>query len=319
MKYLGHLIIYRISDLSAPYTDLQALAASTGFPSTCLPTPPSAYGAWQKATTLRRQKLIAPQPLVEEIRSEYNCIPTVQAETRIISPTTRHILRLVTIPKARSKNAQLDAEPVATLRFDEHGLTDLDKFQSSYPHDDPMAAVNGNVDCLIHRMELEYQRQLSTADGQDIRAGIRKYLDNLGAILLSDGTYFTPNPQGLAALQQYILGLAPYRRGEGVITCQVYPVIDDGSATSKQNRTEIKAAAAARFRQELELVLAQAQPDGRGLEASKARLKRAEEALRETQGRIGQYEEVLVELGLGEMVKHCQEAIKKAKETLENV
>lgn len=319
MKCLGHLIIFRISDLAAPYTALQALATATGFPSACLPTPPAPYHAWQKATTLRRQKLIAPQSLIEEIQSAYSCAPTVQAETKIVSATVRHILRLVTVPGARSKNSQVDVEPVATLTFDEHGLTDLDKFQSSYPHDDPMAAVNGNVDCLIHRMELEYQRQLTTADGQDIRAGIRKYLDSLGAIGLSDGTYFTSNTQGLESLQKYILGLASYRRGEGVITCQVYPVIDDSSPLSEQNKAEIKAAAAAHFRAELEGVLGQAEPDGRGTEASKARLKRAGETLGQVEGRIGEYEGVLGELGLREMTRQCQVVIKKAKEALENV
>jgi hypothetical protein len=319
MKQLGYLILWRIADLAAPYTDLQALATTAGFPSTCLPTPPSAYNAWQKATSLRRQKLIPPQPLVEEIQAEYSCQPIVQAESKVVNERTRHILRLITVPGARSKNSQVDVEPVATLTFDENGLSDMEKFLSSYPHDDPLQAVNGNVDCLIHRMKLEYERQLTTADGQDIRAGVRKYLDTLGATGLSDGTYFTPGITGLEALQKYILGLAPYRRGDGVITCQVYPVIDDNSPLSEQNRVEIAAAAAAHFRQELERVLTQSQPDGRGTEASKARLKRAGETLGQVEAKIGEYETGLGELGLGELAERCWGAIRKAKETLENV
>ncbi|RJQ25073.1 MAG: hypothetical protein C4589_11720 [Peptococcaceae bacterium] len=296
----GFLVIWRMADIAAPYSDLEQIANTVGFDQKFIPSPPRPRDAWEKATNLKRQILIAPPVLIEKIKTEYGCEPTIRAETRIVGPEIRHIVRSLIIRGADNKDKQLDMKSVAVLKFDDNQLTDTERFVSLYhPDFDPAGAVNGNIAVLIQRMQAEYERQLTTADGQDVRYKIRSFLDTLSAVCMADGTYFVPETapgaaDKLVAFQTFILSLEKYRQTDSPLTSQIYRVSDDGSAFSERNLNEIKRDVVASFKGKLDNLYKRfKEKDNRGDGATARRINEASVEFLEAKKAIQMYRESL--------------------------
>lgn len=330
-RQLGYLIIYRMADIAAPYADLEQLAQAAGFDSRYIPRPPRPHDAWEKATNIKKQKLQPPADFAAKIRSQFGCDPLVYAETKIIANdeefgVCRHLVRSVVVKAAGEKDRQLDMKSVAILKFDSDAVNSADKFIGLYhPDFDPLSATNGNIKVLINRMQDEYERQLVMADGQDVRGGLRKYLDNLKAKCLADGTYFIPaNVAGAAdkleALQTFVLSLEKYRTTQNPLTCQVYQVADDGSAFAARNKQEIRAGVIDSFKKELAGLLKEfTEPDGRGPQATAKRVKEAGARFLELKGDLKLFQESLGDelQALADYVQMCQGAMMKAQDEAE--
>ena len=56
MNEMGFLTWWTVPDVSATYSDLVQLAGRVGLPSDCVPNPPSARHAWEKATNVGGQR-----------------------------------------------------------------------------------------------------------------------------------------------------------------------------------------------------------------------------------------------------------------------
>ena len=56
MNEMGFLTWWTVPDVSATYSDLLQLAGRVGLPSDCVPNPPSARHAWEKATNVGGQR-----------------------------------------------------------------------------------------------------------------------------------------------------------------------------------------------------------------------------------------------------------------------
>jgi len=326
-QQLGFLIIWRMADIAVPYEALSAIAKQAGFDSAYIPHPPKAHHAWEKATHIKKQKLVPPADFAAKIKAQFGCEPLVYAETKIVSNdehfgACRHLVRSVIVKAAGERDKQLDMASVAILRFDNEAATDRDKFVGLYhPDFDKLSASNGNIKALILRMKDEYERQLQMADGQDVRYKLRDYLYTvLKAKMLSDGTYFVagniPGVAGkLEALQTFILSLGQYRATDNVLTCQVYRVDDDGSAFAARNKAEITDGITNNFKKELaELLKELTEPDGRGLTATQKRASEAGARFLELKQDLKLYQEALGEeiQGLSDMMIMCQNAMLKA-------
>jgi hypothetical protein len=323
---IGYLVIWRMADVAAPYDDLEELAGAVGFDLDYIPSPPQPRHAWEKATNLKRQKLIVPEAYTAQVKAKYSCEPAVVAETKIISSTTRHLVRYIIVKGADKRDKQLDMKSVAVLKYDDDRLDDADKFVGLYhPDYDPSGATNGNIPALIHRMQTEYQRQLSMADGQDVRYKIRSYLEKLSATCLADGTYFIPGgvvgvQSKLDSLQAFILGLQEWKVTDSALTCQVYKVDDDGSAISQRNRAEVAEGVIRQFKTRLTSTMeALTTPDKRGQLATQRRVEQASADFLEIKSSIKLYQETLGEemQALADMLHMCQTAMFTAHDKLE--
>lgn len=324
---LGYLIIYRMADIAAPYAALEALAQQTSFDPAYAPRPPRPRDAWEKATNLKKQRLQPPQDFAARIKAQYGCEPLVWAETKIVSNddtygACRHLVRSVVVKAAGEKDKQLDMKSVAILQFDSAAVSPPDKFIGLYhPDFDPLSATNGNIKALIGRMRDEYEKQLVMADGQDVRAKLRDYLEKeLRAKCLADGTYFVrANVPGaedkLSALQAFVLSLGQYKTTANPLTCQVYQVADDGSAFAARNRAEIRAGVIDDFKKDFGKLFDEfAKPDGRGPQATAKRVKEAGERFLDLKEDFKLFQESLGDelQGLADLMKMCQNAMLKA-------
>lgn len=325
---LGYLVLYRMADVSIPYSALAQLAQVAGLDSTYIPRPPRPHDAWEKSTRITKQKLVPPADFASKIKAQYGCEPLVWAETKIVSNddtygACRHLVRSVVVKAAGERDRQLDMRSVAILRFNSDAVDPLDKFVSLYHSDfDPAGAVNGNIKILINRMRDEYEKQLVMADGQDVRAKLREYLDKvLKAKLLSDGTYFCrSNIPGAAAklesLQTFVLSLEKYRITQNPLTCQIYEVADDGSAFSRRNKAEITIGVLNNFKKDLEQLFNEfTRPDGRGPQATEKRVEAAALRFLELKTDLAAYQESLgLELEvLGDLTHMVKNAMLKAQ------
>ena len=229
MNEMGFLTWWTVPDVSAAYSDLLQLAGRVGLPSDCVPNPPSARHAWEKATNVGGQrglKLEPPSHLIDQVFLQYGVPPVVRLLTRRVSDSApllrRHLVREASIPTSSEHGKQLSLQTVAVLEFDCHAQ----RADSTFVYDRD-GWTNGNVQGVVTEIEDKYRHYLHHADGNDVREGVRKLLEQLHRVGLrgTGGVYFVPCHDGaepqLQALRAYIRGLAMWQVGKLRPSCNV--------------------------------------------------------------------------------------------------
>ncbi len=324
-KQLGYLTWWTVPDVNAPYTELNKLAALTGFPADCVPTPPDARHIWEKATNVggaRGLKLETPQALRDGVFLRYGVDPVVRLLTRRVSdkaPTLRrHLVREAVIPLSPSHEKQLSLQTVAVLEFN----CAADR-ANAYQVDDSEGWVDGNITTVLNDIQNRQQALRTIADGNDVREGIRKLLLNLYRVALrgNGGVYFVPDaaPDAanlMQALRAYINGLSPWKVGQLDPSCSVVTLRGD-EATSFDIRQDIIASAVAEFKGKLQGLVDQVQPVLKGSAKGKTAEKVSQSALEglmEIKAAIAAYQNSLSDdlQALTDIMQMAQDSVLKA-------
>ncbi len=226
---MGFLTWWTVPDVSAPYADLMQLAQRVGLPDDCVPKPPSARHAWEKASNIGGQRGLKVEPpahLADQVFMQYGAPPVIRLLTRRVSDSApvlrRHLVREASIPTSGDHWKQLSLQTVAVLEFD----CQQQRADSSYLYDQE-GWTNGNVQTVVAQIEDKYRHLLHHADGDDVRAGIRKLLERLHRVGLrgTGGVYFVPDHDGaeqqLQAMRVYIRSLASWQVGKLRPSCNI--------------------------------------------------------------------------------------------------
>jgi hypothetical protein len=276
---LGYLVLWSIPDVTAPYADLQALAASSGFSPDFIPTPPDPRHAWEKATNLGAGlKVDAPPVMAAQIRAQYGVDPMVRLTSKVISNSApklvRHIVREVTIfaqdeqdPEKRAQK-QLNIATAAIISYDTEKkmITSITDSTTGEKVFDREGWVNGNVQSVVDDLMQKADQAMHKADGQSVRNGIREFMDSLHATLLTNGGgYFVPASiagveQKLDSFQQYVKGLVQWKANNNRLTCNVYAVTDTGDVFSTRNVSDISRSAIDEFRVKIQSLVEKVGP-----------------------------------------------------------
>jgi len=229
MSDMGFLTWWTVPDVSVPYADLMQLAGRVGLPGDCVPKPPSSRHAWEKATNVGGQrglKLEPPAQLADQIFMQYGAPPVIRLLTRRVSDSApllrRHLVREASIPTSGDHWKQLSLQTVAVLEFD----CAHQRAGSTYVYDQE-GWTNGNVPGVVAQIDDKYRHLLHHADGDDVRTGVRKLLEQLYRVGLrgTGGVYFVPEHDGaetqLQALRAYIRSLSVWQVGKLRPSCNV--------------------------------------------------------------------------------------------------
>lgn len=323
---IGYLTWWTVGDVAAPYTDLNALAAQTGFPADCVPTPPSKRNIWEKATNIggsRGLPLDIPQDARNQTFIRYGVDPVVRLLVRRVSDKSpklcRHLVREAVIPGSPTHQKQLSLQTVAVMEFDCVGNMD-----SHYLVDDPEGWVDGNLVAVLSEIKAKQQTLQALADGEDVREGIRKLLRNLYRVALRNngGVYFVPDqaPDAenlMKALRAYINGLIAWKTGQLVPACSVVTLRGD-EATSFDIRQDIIASAVEEYKARLQDLVGRLKPvlDGKARDPDKT-LEGVNADLLKINTEIATYKTSLSDefAALGDMFKMLNGALEQAYRT----
>ncbi len=265
-NFLGYLTWWTVPDCAAPYAELNQLATQVGFPLDCVPTPPAARHAWEKATNVggaRGLKLDVPTDLINATFIQYGAEPVVRLLTRRVSDAApvlrRHLVREAVIPVSPDHWKQLALQTVAVLEFNCLNQRTLVDFIA-----DTEGWTNGNVHAIVREIEDRQRDLLYRADGNDVREGIRQLLVGLHRVTLrgTGGVYFIPQAvpdaeRTLKALRSYIKALAPWKTGQLEPACNVVRLHGEDAA---ELREDIKASAIAEFQGRLAALAEKVEP-----------------------------------------------------------
>ena len=255
--FMGYLTWWTVPDCAAPYADLNALATQVGFPIDCVPNPPAARQAWEKASNVggtRGLKMAVPVDLINQTYIQYGAEPVVRLLTRRVSDSApilrRHLVREAVIPVSPDHWRQLSLQTVAVLEFNcRTQCTDVDFI------DDTAGWTNGNVHVVVHDIADRQRALLHLADGNDLREGVRQLLVRLHRVTLrgTGGVYFVPQAAVgaeplLKALRAYIKGLLPWKTGQLEPSCNVVRLNGDDAT---ELRDDILASAITEFKARL--------------------------------------------------------------------
>ena len=109
---------------------------------------------------------------------QYGAPPVVRLLTRRVSDSApllrRHLVREASIPTSSEHGKQLSLQTVAVLEFD----CRVQQADSTFVYDRD-GWTNGNVQSVVTEIEDKYRHYLHHADGNDVREGVRKLLEQL--------------------------------------------------------------------------------------------------------------------------------------------
>ena len=321
--YLGYLTWWTVPDCAAPYQELNRLAAQIGFPIDCVPKPPAARHAWEKATNVggaRGLQFDAPSDLADRIFLRYATAPVVRVITRRVSDTApilrRHLVREAVVPVSPNHWEQLSLQTVAVLEFDcltQRAHVDLLHDREGW--------TNGNLQSIVQDIEQRRLVLLNHADGNDIREGIRKLLFQLHRVGLrgTGGVYFIPESapdaeRQLAALRAFIKGLRPWITGKLLPSCNIVRLHGE---EAEHLREEIVESATEEFKKRLSDLADKVDPVLQGRVNGKVADKIAQgatEDLMMIQSGLAAYRDSLRDefTALADMLQMAQAAVVKA-------
>jgi hypothetical protein len=321
--FLGFLAWFTVPECAAPYADLNRLASQVGFPLDCVPTPPAARHAWEKATNVggtRGLKLDVPVDLRNQVFIQYSADPVVRLITRRVSDAApvlrRHLVREAVVPTSPDHWKQLSMQTVAVLEFD--CATQQADVQLVY---DSEGWTNGNLNSIVADIQTRQRALLKLADGNDIREGVRKLLYTLHRINLrgTGGVYFVPQAapdadQSLRALRAYIRGLAAWKTGQLEPSCNVVKLHGEDAA---ELREEIVTSAVAEFKARLSDLAERVEPILKGTIHGKVADKvsqLATEELMQVKSALAAYQSSLQDdfAALSDMLDMAQAAVLQA-------
>ncbi|CAG0937174.1 hypothetical protein TFLX_06086 [Thermoflexales bacterium] len=246
MNEMGFLTWWTVPEVSAPYAALTQLASRVGLPNDCVPKPPSARHAWEKASNVGGQrglKLEPPVALADQIFMQYGAPPAIRLLTRRVSDSApvlrRHLVREASIPTSGDHWKQLSLQTVAVLEFD----CQQQRADSSYLYDQE-GWTNGNVQTVVAQIEDKYRHLLHHADGNDVREGVRKLLEQLHRVGLrgTGGVYFVPCQAGaepqLQALRTFIRSLSIWQVGKLRPACNIVRLSGEEAENLKEEIIE---------------------------------------------------------------------------------
>lgn len=311
-KITGYLCLWNIPEISVKHTDVEALANDVSFDKDFIPKVPRRRNAWEKATNLGAagKRLTPPDDKIEEVLQKYGAKPTVRLYTAIVSSgaprLVRHIVRRVTVPtqqdaggKRRLAERQLDQETVCIMEFD----CKAESFKSTgqMELDDSQHFVNGELRGVVQELHDKVSKAVDYADANDIRRGLRRWLEDKNACLMgSGGGYFVPDNAGvlddLKSAKAYLEAMHPYRVRPEQQWPQllVFPLSEDGDTF--EVRLDVANNAVDRFKAELQDLTDELAPVVNGARTktvgSKVR-KRCTLRFMEINQQIAQYRSVL--------------------------
>ena len=268
-EIIGYLALIRLPKLAVPYADVTDVATNALFNNHYIPKQSSKRNAWQKATNLGGKGLKVKPPATKrlEIFNKYGVDPKVRLHTEVISDSypvlTRHIVRTVSIPAVQVPgqdhrdlaDKQLDQKTVCIMKYDcstnamiSTGVSELG---------DESGWVNGDLRQVIDDLHARVHLEVDCADNHEIRAGIRNWLnDNSATLMTSGGAYFIPKSDGvyeaLKSMKMYAESLQPFQTKITELPPQIMliPMTDDGDTG-----VEIAENAIAQYKVELQSVV----------------------------------------------------------------
>jgi len=214
----------------APYQELNDAATRVGFPLDCIPRPPAPRHAWEKAANVGGQRgllLETPTDLGNTVFIQHGVAPEVRLITRRVSDKApalcRHLVREVTVGTSARADVQLSMATVAVLEFDcttlRANVVQLHDYEGW---------TNGNVTAITQDIEARRAALLDNADGNDVREGVRKLLEDLHRVGLrgTGGVYFVPDSApdaeySLKAMRAFIKSLRPWVTGKLSPSCNI--------------------------------------------------------------------------------------------------
>ena len=322
-EYMGYLTWWTVPDVMAPYKELNNLAARLGFPAECVPKPPKPRHAWEKAANVGGQRgllLDTPVDLGNEVFIRRGVAPEVRLLTRRISDKApalcRHLVREVTVGAAGRADEQLSLRTVAVLDFD--CLSNVGQVQHLTDYE---GWTNGNVTAITQDIDARYHALLDNADGNDVREGVRKLLEDLHRVGLrgTGGVYFVPDSapdaeSHLKAMRAFIKSLRPWVTGRMSPSCNTVRLYGE---EAEHLRDEIIESATEEFKRRLSDLADKVDPvlTGRvtGRTADKLAYAATEDLLKIQQA-VAAYRDSLRDdfAALGDMLVMAQRAVDQA-------
>jgi hypothetical protein len=319
---IGYLTWWTVPDVSAPYGDLLDLAAQAGYPADCVPISPAPRNAWEKATNVgsRGLKVDAPADLVAQVRHDYNTEPVVRVLTRRVCNSApvlkRHLVREAVIPLANRTKKQLSLDTVAVLEFD---VSTNQAKTTLVP--DSAGWINGSIRQIVADVDARMVHLLNHADGQDVREGVRKLLEQMHRVSLrgTGGVYFVPETvpgarDRLKALRRYVRAMDRWKTGVLTPNCQVVTLRGEDAF---EIRADIIASAIDEFKTRIDDLAEKVEPvlKGRARGRVAGQINRqAMETLLEIKAGVAAYRESLDDdlQALDDMMRMAQAAVLKA-------
>ena len=323
MTYMGFLTWWTVPDVMAPYQALSDLSAQIGFPAECVPKLPKPRQAWEKAANVGGQRgllLETPVDLGNEVFIRRGVAPEVRLLTRRISDKApalcRHLVREVTVGAAGRADEQLSLRTVAVLDFD--CLTNSTQAQYLTDYE---GWTNGNVTAIVQDIQARYAALQDHADGNDVREGVRKLLEDLHRVGLrgTGGVYFVPDSapdaeSRLKAMRSFIKSLRPWVTGKMQPSCNIVRLQGE---EAEHLRDEIVESATEEFKRRLSGLADKVDPviAGRvnGRTADKIAFAATEDLLKIQQA-VAAYRDSLRDdfAALGDMLAMAQQAVDRA-------
>jgi hypothetical protein len=321
--YLGFLTWWTVPDVMAPYKELKDAATRVGFPLDCVPKPPAPRHAWEKAANVGGQRgllLETPTDLGNSVFIRHGVAPEVRLITRRVSDKApalcRHLVREVTVATPGRADEQLSMLTVAVLAFD---CTTQRADVMHLPDDEGW--TNGNVTTITQDIEARRLALRDNADGNDVREGVRKLLEDLHRVGLrgTGGVYFVPDSApnaeyNLKAMRAYIKALRPWVTGKLSPSCNIVRLHGE---EAEHLREEIIESATEEFKRRLSDLADKVDPilHGRvnGRTADKIAFAATEDLLK-IQSAVAAYRDSLRDdfASIGDMLVMAQTAVTRA-------
>ncbi len=239
----GALVIWSFPEVRIPYATVQEIAAQTGMNEDYIPAPPDGRSVWEKVTNCgaRGLRITVSDAAMAEIKDEFRVEPQARLYTTMISrtlPLVRHLVAEVVVPGDRTgdvsriqeaRNQRKNQAAYILKYFAEEDGTN----RAEYLKISANQYINGEVDLMVDQMKDEIARQMGNADAQDIRYGIRAWLEAHHRTMLnrSGGVYFVPYRADtdmkaeLDTLRDYINACKPYAADhENLPTCIIIEI-----------------------------------------------------------------------------------------------
>jgi len=242
-----------------PYKELERLAAEVGLDDQYIPAQPVPRNLWERHTgSLNNIKIELNDAQKAEIQQAYAVLPETRLYVRVINDSApelvRHLVREVTVGSPKTEEGATGLGQVATRQRVNQTVA-IFKYNIAEKTAKYLTIPGFQIEEEIERL-IEGVRQLIAAEveggplarSQDIRYGLRKFLEERHRVPLSQGgLYFIPNQAktdvyaDLMILKAYIDGLKHFSPG-GSTGCLIYRVNHDGDAFDIASEVAVQAS-----------------------------------------------------------------------------